>query len=532
MHRRFSIHPGRRRRCLLVLTAAVVLLAGCTGAGSDEAVGQGGGTLNVAISEEAGVLDPHVYTGNFLLLDMLYEPLVTYGEDGALEPGLASSWKVSEDGRQVVFELRRGVRFHDGAPFDAPAVKWSFDRWVGKEDYGFLRTSTVIQRVEATDSDTVTLTLSEPYEPLIQELSIVRPVRFLSPASVSADAAFSQPVGTGPWRFESSSSTEAVLVRNDDYWGGTPTLERVRFTVIPDSQTRVSALRSGEVDLIGGSYLAPITPLEATRLQQTDGVRMLTGDPDTTFLLSFSTRGPTADRTVREAIGLAIDREALRTVLYSGLGDPAATLFPPGVPDAGTAMDLHLDPARARAVLDAAGWAEADGPRARNGTPLALELVVPSDPVHGVQDSRTSAEAVAAALGEIGITVTIRSVDSAAYLDERAAGNYDLSFVETLGAPYDPSSSVVSYLTSTADAGGVIWTTPELDRLVDAALFAGDPGARAGAYQAIYDVLERDAAFVPIIHRPRLWATGPAVSGFDVPVTEYDLDLRGVTVSR
>lgn len=302
------------------------------------------------------------------------------------------------------------------------------------------------------------------------------------------------------------------------------------FRVIPDSQTRVSALRSGEVDLIGGSYLAPITPLEATGLQKTDGVRLLTGDPDTTFLLSFSTRGPAADRAVREAVGLAIDREALKAVLYSGLGETAATLFPPGVPDAGTPMDVRFDPART--VLDAAGWAEADGRRARNGTALALELLVPSEPVHGVQDSRTSAEAVAAALGTVGITVTIRSVDSAAYLDERSAGNYDLAFVETLGAPYDPSSSVVSYLTSTADAGGVIWTTPELDPLVDAALFARDTGTRAGAYQTVYDVLERDAAFVPIIYRPRFWATGPAVSGFDVPVTEYDLDLRGVTVRR
>lgn len=324
------LRPGLRRS-LVVLVAALVLLAACTGPASDADQGNGA-TLNVAIAEEAGVLDPHVFTGNFLLLDMIFEPLVTYGKDGALEPGLASSWKVSGDGLQVVFELRQGVQFHDGTPFDAQAVKWNFDRWVGKEDYGFFRTSTVVQKVEATDPDTVTLTLSEPYEPLIQELSIVRPVRFLSPASVAADSAFARPVGTGPWRFESSSPTDAVLVRHDDYWGDAPSLGRVSFRVIPDSQTRVSALRSGEVDLIGGSYLAPITPLEATGLQKTDGVRLLTGDPDTTFLLSFSTRGPAADRAVREAVGLAIDREALKAVLYSGLGETAATLFPPGSP--------------------------------------------------------------------------------------------------------------------------------------------------------------------------------------------------------
>lgn len=155
------LRPGLRRS-LVVLVAALVLLAACTGPASDADQGNGA-TLNVAIAEEAGVLDPHVFTGNFLLLDMIFEPLVTYGKDGALEPGLASSWKVSGDGLQVVFELRQGVQFHDGTPFDAQAVKWNFDRWVGKEDYGFFRTSTVVQKVEATDPDTVTLTLSEPY---------------------------------------------------------------------------------------------------------------------------------------------------------------------------------------------------------------------------------------------------------------------------------------------------------------------------------------------------------------------------------
>ncbi|MGH3615919.1 MAG: ABC transporter substrate-binding protein [Pseudonocardia sp.] len=531
------MRPASRLRALLVvLVATVVLLAGCSGAGSPAGAPAGapppGGTLNVALGEEAGVLDPHVFTGNFLLLDMIFEPLVTYGEDGALEPGLARSWTVSPDGLSVAFELQQGVRFHDGTPFDAAAVKWNFDRWVGKEDYNFFRTSEVVQTVEVTDADTVTLTLSEPYEPLIQELSIVRPVRFLSPGSVNPDATFNQPVGTGPWRVESSSITDATLVRNDGYWAEKPTLDRVDLAVIPDSQTRVSALRSGEVDLIGGSYLAPITPVEATGLQTTDGVRLLTGDPDTTFLMSFTTRGPAADRAVREAVGLAIDRDALRTVLYSGLGEPAATLFPPGVPDAGTPMDAAFDPARARAVLDAAGWVQAGDGRARGGTPLALELLVPSEPIHGIQDSRTTSEAVAAALGEVGITVTIRTVDSAAYFDERSAGNYDLSFVETYGAPYDPSSSVTAYLTSSGDSGGAIWTTPELDPLVDAALFAPDTDTRATAYQAVFDLLERDAAFVPILYRPRFWATGPAVSGFEVPVTEYDLDLRGVTVQR
>jgi len=154
------------------------------------------------------------------------------------------------------------VKFHDGTPFDARAAKWNLDRWVGKKRHNFFATSTAIKQVTATDESTLTLTLSKPYEPLLQELSFVRPVRFLSPASVDSKQKFTKPVGTGPWRLQSSSTNAATLIRNDAYWGPTPGPERVEFAVKKDSQTRVSALRAGEVDLIGGAYMSPITPTE------------------------------------------------------------------------------------------------------------------------------------------------------------------------------------------------------------------------------------------------------------------------------
>lgn len=331
----------RPRASLAVLAASTVLIGGCSvgpdGSGSTTTV------LRVGLSEESGALDPHAFTGNFLLLDAVYEPLVTYAEGGKLEPGLARSWTVAKDGRSVSFDLRDGVTFTDGTPLDSAAVKWNFERWVGKKEFTFFRASQVISAVETPDEDTVRLILSEPYEPLLQELSIIRPVRLLSPKAATADGTFRKAVGTGAWKLESNSATGAKLTRNDDYWGTRPKLERVDFTVIPDSQARLDALGNREIDLIGGAYLAPITPVEARTLSGRGGITSLVGEPDVSIMLGFNADGPAGDRAVREAVRQAIDTTALTKALFQGYGEPARRVFPPNVPDSGTDLPEYFD---------------------------------------------------------------------------------------------------------------------------------------------------------------------------------------------
>ena len=303
----------------------------------------------------------------------------------------------------------------------------------------------------------------------------------------------------------------------------------MRFTVTKDSQTRVAALRTGEVDMIGGSYLSPITPIEATGLERDDGITLLRGKPDVTVLLGFNAKGIAGDRAVREAIRLAIDRKTLTKVLVLGSRHPATTLFAPGVPNGGTPKENRFDPAAGEARPRCGRLGESGGRRGRNGTLLSLTLMISSGPVHGQQDGRLSAEALADSLGKIGIDVKIKPVDAATYFDQRTAGKYDLAFFETYGAPYDLSGFVVGFLTSKAEGG--LWKSPRLDARRPRSS-RRDDGARARAYDAVYDVLDKDAAFVPIAYRPRFWAVRSNVKGFAVPVTEYDFDLASVTLQR
>ncbi|MDT0347674.1 ABC transporter substrate-binding protein [Streptomyces litchfieldiae] len=515
-----------RSRLLVPPVASITLLSACS-----LDAGSSGGTsevLRIGLSEESGALNPHEFTGNFLLLDAVYEPLVSYGEGGALEPALAESWSVSEDGLSIAFDLRDGVEFTDGTPLDSAAVKWNFDRWVGSEDFTFFRASQVITAVETPDADTVRLTLSEPYEPLLQELSIVRPVRLLSPSSATGDGEFGEPIGTGAWRVESNSSAGAALVRNDDYWGTAPELERLEFTIIPDSQARVDALVNGEIDLVGGSYLSPVNPVEARTLSQRSDIQLLSGEPDATMMLGFNPAGPAGDPAVREAVRQAIDTTSLASALFLDFAEPARRVFPPSVPNSGEDLPSYYDPDGARATLEGAGYRLDGGTWAKDGEPLVLSLLVPATPAPGQLDAGLMAEAIAAALGEVGVAVELSPVDAAAYYDDRAEGAYDLTFFEGLGAPYDPATSIVSLFTS--GARGPLWVTEETEELVDQALFAGEDDARAAAYQALYDEVAADAGFVPLVYRPRIWAMRDAVQGFEVPSSDVDLELTGVTI--
>jgi nickel transport system substrate-binding protein len=503
-----------------------MLVSACSADTGDSAATKS--VLRIGLSEESGALDPHAITGNFLLLDAIYEPLVTYAEGGKLEPGLAESWTVADNGKQVTFDLRDGVRFTDGTPLDSSAVKWNFDRWVGNKRFSFFRASQVISAVDTPDAGTVRLTLSEPYEPLLQEMSIVRPVRLLSPKSANAAGEFQTPVGTGPWKLMSNSATGATLVRNDGYWGTKAKLERLEFKVIPDSQARVDALTNDQIDLIGGSYLAPITPVEAKALSRRAGVKLLTGAADVSIMLGFNPKGPAGDRAVRTAVRQALDTASMSKALFMGYAEPARRVFPPDVPDSGTDLPLYFDQAAARSTLDAAGYMLNGDTRVKDGKPLSLKLLIPATPAEGQLDPRSTAAAIAAALKEVGIAVEIAPVDAAAYYDERAEGAYDITFFEGLGAPYDPSGSVVSMFTS--GARGPLWVTPATKAAVDNAVYARDATTRATAYQELYNALAADAGFVPLVYRTRLWAVRDTVQGFAVPPTDVDLELTGVTV--
>ncbi|WP_395015044.1 ABC transporter substrate-binding protein [Dongia sp.] len=492
------------------------------------AVAAEGDTLKIALMKPAGNLDPHIYRGVWGVQSIIYDPLVVYGDNGTLNPGLAESWSVSEDGKVLTFKLRKNVKFHDGTPWNAEALKWNFDRWIGKEDHSWIVTSANYDSLKIVDPETVELHLKKRIPQALMELTVVRPVRFLSPASAAADGKYQTPIGTGPWKVESSDEGKTVMVRNEDYWGQKPKFAKIEFVVMPDGRSRTAALRAGEIDIAGGDYVSPITPEDADILKS-GGVGVVTVEGTNTFVLGFNTQRPKLqDPRVRQAISLSVDRTAICNVIYAGYASPTANLFPASVPYGGKRIPVPArDVAAAKKLLDEAGWT-GDGTRSKDGQPLAFELVLSEEAVHG---SRAAGEVIQAELREVGIEVTIRSLDHATRHGDIPEGKYDLTFFYSIGAPYDPHSTLTNYFLSTFynGADGKMFTSTELDPFLTEAI-EGTGASPEESYQKVYDWIEKNHAIAPLLHPQRIWAHTARVQNFKIPPTEYDMPYEGISL--
>jgi nickel transport system substrate-binding protein len=528
-HRGFDMSGSTRRDFLLQALAAGTAMPLAFSGGTAQA--QGAGTLRVPISKEANDLNPWQYTGLWVISSLVYEPLVGYGPGGEIVPALAESWLISDDGLNYRFTLRQGVSFSDGTPFGADAALWNLKHWIGIPDHSWLMVSDNFLSMEKVDDFTITIALKAPAPPALIELSTIQPMRFLSPASADADGNYVNPIGTGRWIIESSDANGTELVRNDAYWGEKPGHDRLSIPVIPEGRSRVAAMQAGELDMMGGSFAAKITPQEAETLSKVPGITVITDTGTDTIVLAFNpNREITKDVGVRNAISLCLDRAAIAQVVMNGYADPTMNLYPPSVAYSGKRETvLPRDVEAAKALLEAAGWA-GDGIRQKDGVELALELVISEDAVPG---SRSLGEVIQSQLGEAGIAVSIRQVDHVTRHDDIPKMIYDMSIFITTGAPYDPHGSMTVYFISTFVSGtdGKMFMDAEnLDPLITAALSADEAGREAG-YQAIYDWLAANHAICPIYHAKRIWAHTDKVSNFVFPTTEYEMPDKGIVLS-
>lgn len=492
---------------------------------------QDGGTLRIAAGKAAGDLNPQQYNGLWSVQDLMFEPLVRYAADGKFEPVLATSWQLAEDGKSIRFDLRKGVTFQDGTPWDAKSMTWNLDRWIGKEDYFWLNVARLFTAYNVIDDHTVELKFKEPVLGLLNELSYVRPTRFLSPKAVDASGNYQKPVGTGPWIEESAGNDGSVFTRFDGYWGEKPSFSRLEVKVLPDSRSRMAALRAGDIDLTGGDFLAPIKATEAATLADA-GIQVVVEPGSTAVVAGFNPQrnAALADRKVREAINIGFDREAICKVLFKGLATPAGNLFPDSIPLNGKRFPVPVrDVEKAKALLEEAGWV-GEGVRQKDGKPLQVELIVSEEQLAG---SRSLAEIMQAQLGEAGIGLTIRSVDHASRHSDVPARNYDMALFSTFGAPYEPFGTIFGLLLSTFDNGvdGKLVVDPgHLDPLVLAVQTASEANAPA-AYQAVYDWMHAETAFLPLFYNPSIWAHTERVKGFKAPSTEYDMPYEGLSLA-
>jgi nickel transport system substrate-binding protein len=496
-----------------------------------------GNQLAFSWQSNCGPLNPHLYSPNQMYAqNMLYEPLVKYADDGTIVPWLAERWDISPDGRTYTFHLRPGVTFSDGTPFDAAAVKANFEAVRHNiSRHKWLELVNQLDVLQAPDPATFVMKLKGPYYPALQELALIRPLRFVSPAVFpeGGDTAkgIKKPVGTGPWLLAESKLGEYDLfVRNDRYWGNKPAIERILVKVISDPNSRLTAYETGEIDLIYGSggHASGQIGMDAFNLLADDkaNTTAISGPLGTRTLCLNSGRGPTRELAVRQAVAHAVDKDALVKGVFLGVEKPADTLFAPSIPY----CDLNLPPlafdtARAAKLLDDAGWKLPIGGtvREKDGQKLAVDFCfIGNDALQ-----KFIAELMQGELAKIGLAVTLVGEESDAFGKRQMDGDFGLIFNDTWGPPYEPHAMVSSMRApSHADyqAQAGLPMKAALDAKIGQVLTTTDVKERAALYRDILTTLHEQAVYLPLtymtnimVHRGDVTDTGFGPTKNEIP---------------
>lgn len=514
---------------LIALTVAVsAALTGCssgqeasqTANGSAQPAanpqsGKTGGTLVIARLSDANNLDPHFLTqinSAAIIHHKVYEGLVRMDKESKYVPALATEWKQLDDVTWE-FKLRQGVTFHDGAPFNAEAVKRTIAR-VQDPSVGSNRANLfeAIKEVKAVDDQTVQFILHYPYAPLLSVLAGAEGA-ILSPKAIDqyGKDLSKHPTGTGPYKFESwTPGQEVVLVKNENYWGGQPKLDKVVFKTVPEDTTRIAMVETGEAQV---AEQLPVT--EVDRVQNSSSMTLGRFESFSSDHIGINTKKkPFDDVRVRQAIAYAVDKESIIKGVYNDVGTPAHSSITPtmvGYSPNVKGLDYNLE--KAKQLLAEAGYA--------NGLKATIYL--------NDNKARISvAEVLQQQLKQIGIDLQVKVLEFGAYIDAASKGETDL-FISGWGnatgdADYN-QYNLFHAKSQGAPGNHSFYSNPEVDKLIEDGRKEKDPAKRTQIYEQAQQIEMNEAALIPYRFSENLAAIEKGVEGVWIsPAGHIEID--------
>lgn len=450
-----------------------------------------GGSLSMSLADaDVSTFDPIIPTDNMAIWTMLliYDQLSRVAPDGlSLEPGLAESWDIAEDGLHYTFNLR-DANFHDGTPVTADDVIYCYDRMVNSPDSQWAWLFSAIDTVEASDDKTVAFTLSQVWVPFISDVALFGSSIIPKAAhEAQGDALWEAPIGSGPFKFDSwEKDSQIVLLKNEDYWEeGKPYLDELTFLVLTDANTRMLKFQAGELDI---ATSVPYSQLDA--LQSDSNVQVLTDGPARNDLIYFNnTKAPLDDINLRKAINYGVDKQAIIDNVLFGYGVRANTMLPPMLYHADELEGYPYDLEKAKEHLAQSAYPD--------GT--EFEIIVGSgDPV-----AQQMVQLIQAQLGELNIQVNIRLAEPGSATEEiqnlqhqASKGYYTTDIVdpdELIVFAFSPLGGINAFRTGYQD--------DEVDQLIADAQTETDEAKREEMYHRIQEI-HNEAAPVLLLYYP------------------------------
>jgi len=516
---------ARRTRVSTIVLALALSLA------AFPVAAQPAGTLLVGLVAEPVNLDPAQVTdlNSNRVGRRVVETLVTFPDESTqVVPGLAESWTISKDGLQYTFKLKSGVKFHDGTPLNAEAVKFSIERQINTEhpayklgkypfaNYFFGN----VKAVEVLSPERVAFLLKEPRASFLAVLT-AGAASIVSPTAVmkSGPDYPSHPVGTGPFRFASwDRGQRVVLEKNPAYWRGPVKVERVIYRPIVEDQARLTELMTGGLDLIVG------VPADYVgKLEQSPNVSILKQTGAHVWYLGINNqKKPFDDKRVRQALNFAVNKDAIVRDVLKGTGTLSKGPVLPGTWGADPALKAYpYDPEKAKKLLAEAGYP--------NG--FSATMWVPESG-SGMQAPVAMSTVMQSNLKAVGVNVTLQTMEWGAYLTKLRSKEQDLFALSWMAGTEDPDMVMYPLLHSSqwtpVGPNRALYKNARFDELLQQARLTTDQAKRAQLYKEAQRILVDDAPWVFVDHEIQIAAFNKRVQGFKL---HPSFDLRVETIS-
>lgn len=474
-----------------------VLAASATGASAQS-------NLRIGLAEDPDILDPtmaRTYVGR-IVFSSICDKLFDIDEKLNVVPQLALSHETSGDGKMVTIKLRPNVKFHDGEPMDAAAVKFSLERHLTMQGSFRRPEISAIDTIEVVDPLTVKLNLKTPFSPLIAQLTD-RSGMMVSPkaAAAAGDKFGLNPVCAGPYKFVERVQQDRIVVEKfADYWDKDKVMiDRITYLPITDSTVRLANLKSGQLDLIERALATDIKEIRSdNRLRLATALEL--GYQGMTLNVGNGEKGKLfGDSRIRQALEAAIDRKALVDVVFNGEFRPGNQWVNPTNPYYQESLPVPArDVAKAKKLLSDAGVK----------TPVQVDFMVPNNP-----EVRQVAEVIQAMAGEAGFDVRIRVTEFATSLKEAESGNFQAYMLAWSGRT-DPDGNIFSFAKTKQPLNYSGYSDAEVDALLDESRVKTDTAERKAIYGKIAQKLNTNGGIVYLYHRLVIIAHTARLEGY------------------
>jgi peptide/nickel transport system substrate-binding protein len=517
--------------CLLLSAFCLLPLAGCRRRGGDAFV-------MVLEAEQKSI---HPLLGSDAASEryrqLMYNSLMKKNERLEYVPELAENVQVSPDGLSVTFTLRDGVKFHSGKPLTSADVKYTFDQLLRPdspspkapsffEGTGAAR-QPFITAVEAPDARTVVFRLRKPWLELFANMT---PIGIIPEGGF--DTLEQQPNGTGPFKFVAQNRGERSvdMAANEEYWEGAPSIKQLRVRVILDAGTQQAELQSGTAHLALNTAL---TPDAVVALGNSPNLKVEQSPGANIQYLGLNTEAaPLNDARVRRAVAHAIDRESLIKNLLQGQARVAHSMLPPESWAYAAGQVYNYDPARAKQLLDEAGLRDpdGDGPAARQTPPVVMKISATN------AVARQSAGVIQNALKDVGLNVSIETLEDNTLREQLVNGQYHLTIGRWVGGNQDPIflRDLFTFLMGQGNYrfNRSRYSNPEVDKLLGEAVNTADRARAADLYRRAQEIISRDMPTLPLWYPNNIAVAQNSVGNINVDPSADWRFMRSVTWQR